>query len=195
MELSVVTAPTIPPLSLDDAKDHLRIVHTDDDLVVQRCLQVAEELLQQETGLQLAEAEYDWVFDDFPASSDPLYVPRSPLASITSIKYQDTADQEQTLGAANYFADTSKLPHRICLIYGESWPDVLSREASVTVRYKAGWSNQADIPQRAKQALRIWLASLYEHRDVVEHIESGRAVRTGQALEALVNSLKIPRFV
>ena len=48
---------------------------------------------------------------------------------------------------------------------GSSWPSTSTRPDAVTVSYTAGYGSSADdVPARAKAAIKLILADLFEHR-------------------------------
>ena len=96
--LKLVTAATENPVSIDEAKLHLKLDDetADDSLVnglIDACVEQAEAFL----GRALCSQTWDLVLDGFPANRIELSLP--PLQSVTSIKYRDTAYAEQTLAA------------------------------------------------------------------------------------------------
>ena len=58
--LRVVTAATAEPVTLVEAKAHLRVTHSADDALITRLLTAAREWVEAETGVALAAAEYVW---------------------------------------------------------------------------------------------------------------------------------------
>lgn len=99
--------------------------------------------------------------DGWPAF--PVEIPRPPLASVTSIKYYDTANTEYTLAGTSYFVDADSDPGRIALAYGASLPTTTLREiGAVKIRYAAGG---ATVPQRVKQSMLLLIGYWYENRE------------------------------
>lgn len=58
--LTVTTPATVEPVTLAEAKAHLRLIHTDDDAMVSGLISAAREAVELRTGLALAAAGYLW---------------------------------------------------------------------------------------------------------------------------------------
>ena len=161
MSLKIVTPPTAEPVTLLEAKDHLRVDGPDDDAMISVLITAARKWAEEYTGRQFVTATLDWFLDGFcPSFSAPL----PPLQSVTSIKYLDTDGAEQTLDAATYRVDAVSEPGRIALDYGKSWPSTYSVINAVTVRFVAGYGTAAAVPEPIRQAILILIGELYEQR-------------------------------
>lgn len=156
------------PVSLDEAKDHLRVVHTDDDLYITALLLAATkwaEDFQQRTYISRTHTDY---LDEFPTVIRPTY---SPLVSVTSIKYYDTDGNQQTLASANYRVDTNTEPGRITEAYNISWPDIRLITNTIEIEYVAGYGTAAAVPDDVKAAIKLIVGHLYEHREIVSEVK------------------------
>lgn len=81
--LTVVTAATVEPVSIEQARAHLRLVHTDDDAMISGIISAARESVEMATGRALAVASYSWTPDgDLAAAIDP--PPPIQPATVTS---------------------------------------------------------------------------------------------------------------
>ena len=161
MSLKIVTPPTAEPVTLLEAKDHLRVDGPDDDALISVLITAARKWAEEYTGRQFVTATWDWFIDGFCLSFS---VPIPPLQSVTSIKYLDTAGAEQTLDAETYRVDAVSEPGRIALDYGKSWPSTYSVINAVTVRFVAGYGAAAAVPEPIRQAMLILIGELYEQR-------------------------------
>ena len=176
--IKITTQPTSEPITLDEAKEHLHIVHSNEDVFI--------------TGLIMAArihceniARRAFVTRSYTAYSDcwPRYVfelPYPPLVSVTSIKYyDDEGSAAATFSSSNYYVDTNSEPGRVALINNADWPDVTLREINgVEIIYVAGYSDADDVPETYKAAIKLVLADLYENRE---------GLTVGQGLTPIVN--------
>ncbi len=161
MSLKLVTAPADEPVTLIEAKDHLKEETTANDAIISDAIVDARQWAEEYTGRQFVTATWDWFLDGFCPSFS---VPLPPLQSVTSVKYLDTAGAEQTLDAATYRVDAVSEPGRIALDYGKSWPSTHPVINAVTVRFVAGYGAAAAVPEPIRQAILILLGELYEQR-------------------------------
>ncbi len=184
MGLSLVTAPTAEPVSLAEAKAHLRVTLSADDALIATYLMAARAAAENYTRRALALQTFDQTFDyGYPCTHDGrqrLVLLRSPLVSVTSVTYVDTAGVTQTLNPSQYLVDTVGIEGRIEAAYGVTWPAVRDQMAAITVRFVAGY---AQIPEPVRAAILLTLGHLYEHReDVVIGPSANELPRGAEAL-------------
>lgn len=175
--LAVSTAATSEPVTLAEAKSHLRVVGAeDDDWIEDQLIPAARQWCEEFTGRQFVQATYDLYLDSFPSDAhlvgsgrstyrgSEIRLPRPPLSSVTSITYLDGDGASQTLSSALYRVDTRGIVGSIAPVVGQVWPDTYDTTNAVTVRFVAGYSS---VPPAIKQAVLIVVATLFEHREAV----------------------------
>ena len=115
-----------PPVSLADAKAQLRIDNSDHDDYLTALILRATSLIEAETNRDLRASTWVWtgrvpdlcMFGiPYPYSAyaipdtqhyyrQAVYMPRFPLASVTSIQYYDVSNTLQTWDSSNYYVMT-----------------------------------------------------------------------------------------
>jgi uncharacterized phiE125 gp8 family phage protein len=165
----VITPASIEPVTLAEARSHLRIdafgsppSHPDDDYIEQ-LISVSREWLEDYLRRALATKTIDASFDSF----DEIEIPFQPVQSITSIKYQDVYDVEQTVATTVYKLDT--FSGNVVLKYNQTWPSTYPEEGVVKVRAVVGYTTgqSPDIepmPFPIKAAMLLIIGNLYENR-------------------------------
>lgn len=195
--ITVITPSTVEPVSLSDMKEFSRVDGDDPahETTLNTLIGAATEHIQQATGRQFVQATFDLTLDGFPVSL-PIYVPRSPLASVTSIKYRDLNSVEQTLDPDDYIVHADRQPGLI--EPATSWPATAIREDAVTVRFVAGYAAggspsdpAANVPARAKTAIMQLASHWFEHREAV--YVGASAVEVPLHVGRLINGLKVWR--
>ncbi len=159
----VTTAATTEPVTLVEAKLHLRVdISTDDDLITS-LIKVARDWCENYQNRAYISQTITAKFDRFPTI---IRLPRSPLISVTSIAYIDSAGDSQTIDSSVYEVDTTSEPGLVTLAFNQLWPSTRRIHHAITVVYKAGFGADATaVPDRIKAAMKLVIGHLYEHRE------------------------------
>lgn len=153
MRLELVTAATVEPVSLAEAKLYCRIDDSAEDAVVTMLITTARKHVEDILGRQLVNASWRGYLDGFPASGQIL-IPICPLVSATSIKYLDSNGTEQTLAADQYRLVTAGEPGFIELADGCSWPTTQDVSGAVRVVFVAGYgASSTYVPEGLRLAI------------------------------------------
>lgn len=170
--IRTITPPALEPVTLEEAKKHLRVDSDDEDDDIAGWIKTARELLEKEAGVSLLTQTHELQIDAFPA--DEIWLYRPPLVSVGSIAYLDSNDDPQTLDPATYRV-LPGFPGRVARKSGKCWPSVCPRAGAVSIVFTAGYGDDAEaVPSRAKSAIKLLVGSYFENR------EEGQAVKTNQ---------------
>jgi uncharacterized phiE125 gp8 family phage protein len=194
MNLKIITAPITEPVSLAEAKLHLRVTTDTDNTLITSLISSARQHCENITCRALASATFELVMDTFP---EKIVLPMSPVESVTSKKYTDSDGIDTTLAATEYILYTSE-PAVVIPDYDVSWPSFTEYPlGAVKVRYVAGYraaSTDASlhIPEAIKQAILLIISTLYENR---ENIVIGQTIANiPMGAEALLQPFRIWSF-
>lgn len=163
MRLQRITAPASEPVTISEAKAHLRVDDSNSDSLITGLITAARLQAEHATGRALMAQTWDVWLDGF--SGPEIEIPLPPLQSITSIKYIDGAGVQQTLAGTEYSADTSGINGRVLLGYGKSWPATRAQSNAVVIRFVAGYADAASVPQCVKQWMLLQIAHWFENRE------------------------------
>lgn len=169
----LITAPAAEPITLAEAKLHLRIEDsvTDEDDLIESLIVAAREAAEHETGRALITQTWELVIDAFPACA--IELPKSRLLGITSVIYVDAAGDSQTLDSSAYTADTDQEPGWVLPAVDTEWPETLDTANAVRIRYTAGYgAAAAAVPDAIKAWMKLRLGALYRHREELSGIAS-----------------------
>jgi uncharacterized phiE125 gp8 family phage protein len=187
MSLRLITAPTAQPVTLLEGKAHLRLVTSDDDTLVAALLIAATEAAEHATGRALMAQTWEAGFDAFSAE---LVLTRVPVQSVTSVTYIGESGTLQTLSSLLYTLTKDDFGFaRITPAYGSSWPQLRGDVDGVKVRYVAGYTSAADVPQSIKSWMLLHCGSQYANRES-ETVGSGSAITLVLA-DALLHRYKV----
>tara|TARA_R110000851_G_scaffold271259_1_gene423838 strand:+ start:506 stop:1084 length:579 start_codon:yes stop_codon:yes gene_type:complete len=159
------TLNTTPLFTTAEAKDFLKVDTTADDTLIDNLVFAATESCQIYTNQYFLKVTLEQYSDNW----DGIYtLYKSPVISITHIKYYDSNDTEQTLASSNYILDNVSKPARIGLAVDATLPDLADRINAVHVKYTAGYGTAStDVPDGIKQAVLLTLGNWYENRQTV----------------------------
>ncbi len=166
--LTQLSQPAAEPLSLTEAKLHLRVDAdlTDDDTLISALIVAARQQAEHRTGRALVSQQWRLGLDQFP--DDSLELPKPKLVSVESITYLDGDGSRQTISAADYEVITDELLGRVVPAYGKTWPtSIRSRPGCVQVSYTCGYGAAADVPQSIKAWMLLAIATWYENREAL----------------------------
>jgi uncharacterized phiE125 gp8 family phage protein len=158
-------------VTLAQAKKQLEIAETDSthDEHLTLLIQAAREQFESDTGIVLGQRTVK-VFDDEFEEAE-LQLQLRPAQSITSIKYYDSNNTQQTLSTSIYDFDTAK--RSIVLKYNQLFPPVvIQRYDAVEITYVVGYATQAAIPAVAKQACLLLIGNYFEGRDMLKESDA-----------------------
>lgn len=165
MSLTLVTAPTSEPVTLSEAKAHLRVDFDEDDALIRNLIVAATDWVEGQTKRALITQTWDYSIDwGWPYRNAMPYIrlPLNPVASVTSITYVDGNSPNPTLTTAEYEVTLRQHGSFIVPAYGVSWDTPRSVPSAIVVRFVAG---ESSAPQPLKQAILILIAHWYEKRE------------------------------
>lgn len=186
MTFSIVSAPTTAPVSLAEAKLHLRVDASDDDTLIAAIVDAATVYCENIARRSFVTQTIDVAYDAWP-SADGFYLPRIPVQSVTSITYTDEDGSASTVSSNDYIVDTYN--GRIALKASATWPSVtLQKINGVVIRYVAGYGAANDVPEQIKQAIKLVIGDWYEVR---ENMITGTITSTVDfGVRALIQSVR-----
>ncbi|MBK6905553.1 MAG: phage head-tail connector protein [Saprospirales bacterium] len=158
----VTTQPATEPLTLTEAKLHLKVDTTADDDLITALITATRQSVERYCNSALITQTVTEKYDCFTSRGFRLSV--SPAIAITSVSYTDSAGDNQTLDAAIYGLDNYSRPARVFLKENQQWPQTRVEPNTVTVVYTAGYGAASDVPGPIKTAMKLMLADLYENR-------------------------------
>lgn len=159
----VTTAPAEEPVSLVEAKLHLRVDHDAENSLITSLITAARQWCEDyERRAYITQS----ITAKMQRFGKQIILPRPVLQTVTSVKYIDTGGDEQTLDAGVYDVDTYREPGRITLAHNQSWPALRGDINGVEVIYVAGYGDAAtDVPARTRAAIKLLVGHLYENRE------------------------------
>lgn len=174
MALRLITAAATNPVTLTEAKAHLREVDTDNDTLIGSMVSAATKYAEKFLGRALIDQTWELVLDEFPTDEDELAIkiPLPPLIEVESIKYDDGDGVEQTLDEDLYVVDSASQPGWVVPV--STWPTSINDAVnSVRIRFRAGYLDtsvspaEENVPDNIKAAILLHVGALFAHRETV----------------------------
>ncbi len=204
MPLQLVTPPAEEPVSLIDAKLHLRVDFDEDDTLIASLISAARQAAETLTGRQFSTARWRMVLDCFPGPSlvgvpagqsfslpgHAILLFKTPVQSVVSINYLDMNSSVQVMPASTYTVDVACEPARITPVFGQIWPICLPQIGAVSVTFDAGYGSAAQVPEGIKSWIKLRLGSLYAHREEIAVLSRGR-VEALPFIDGLLDPYKV----
>ncbi|MGZ9812041.1 head-tail connector protein [Pseudoroseicyclus sp. H15] len=165
----LITPPAGTPVSLAEAKAHLRVDGPDEDGLIAAYIEAATAHLDGWTGIlgrALMPQTWRQAFDCW---SPRMALPLFPVLSVEAVTYLDGEGAEQTLAQEAYELRTDSAGAYLCLLE----VSLAARVGSIAITYRAGYADAAAVPRPIHVAILLQVAALYEHREA--SIEGGLA--------------------
>lgn len=161
--LTRITPPADPLITLDDAKRHVGASDYDEaDEILADLIESATDLIEGPSGVGRAMVTQTWrgTLDSLPSSFS---IPLGPVQSITSISYVDPDGVSQTIPSTDYHTDFDRHP---ALVAFYSVPPATARvPGAVKVTFVAGYGDPADTPAKVRHAARLLIGSWFKNRE------------------------------
>lgn len=187
--LELITAPSVEPVTLAQAKQYARVEITDDDSLITTLITVARKAVEKEARQALITQTWKAHYDQFPFSPGyynrtirqmgvgPLWLPQQgggvfqlplpPLISVSSITYYDSNNTFQTIDPSIYNVAPG-LPGRVQPVFGKVWPIAAPIINAVQITFVAGYGPAAaNVPEPATLAILRLVFDWYNRRSPV----------------------------
>lgn len=164
---TVTPANDIPKvISLEAAKHHLRVDGNDDDALISALILSAQDHVERFTSQVLTPRDLEMVFDAFPCEPVPIFLPRTPVTEITSLKYSNPDSGAEIVADAGIYRWADTAADQLLPAFAGSWPRAAAERGSVRLQFKAGYE-EGLAPSSLEAAVKLILGALYVHREGV----------------------------
>lgn len=163
---------TTEPISLTEAKEHLRIIDDDaDDAYIEKIITAARHTVEKATRRSL------WTGQTWQAGyavrnwtcQRRLFLPKPPLINVSAVKYYDADNILQTLGAENYLVENNGSSRaELFFKMTVSLPSLSCDYAqTVIVTFTAGYAEASTLPGGLRQAMLYMIQHFYDNRSPI----------------------------
>lgn len=177
--LTLVTGATDLPVDLADMKAHLRVTHSAEDDLIGAYMAAAAESIEQETGVCFGSQVWEQSFQN---PSRDLWLLKTPVQSLTSVKYYDPDNTEQTADLSDF--DLFNMGDWF-IVRSDDWPTTYDRPDAITIRFTCGFASVDDMPKTVGQAMKFIVGHWYEHREETSDLKLTEIPRAASHLLSL----------
>lgn len=185
--LSIKTAPTLKPVTLDEARAQVREISTAENALITSLIDSATQEAEQLMQRAIMPQQWRWVMDTFETDGDSrisIPTPARAVAAINYIRESDGATATLT-PTTDYLADVrSEFYALVFPAYGASWPSLRKQPGAVEIVLDVGWADAASVPQIVKSWILMRIAALFDNRAAWT---SGEAIHRNPFIDRLLD--------
>jgi uncharacterized phiE125 gp8 family phage protein len=189
------TQPAVEPVTLSEAKAHLRVDTTADDAYIGSLISAAREWCEQYLDRSLVHTQWVMRFDKFPPDGTmDIELPRPPMATAgtaTAVALTFTYENgtTATYSTASYRVDRDGVPGTVKTLYGQTWPPHLQDDNAISVTWWGGYgASGTNVPAAIRHAMLMLVGFWYENRSTV--LVGSISKQLEFAVESLLSSHK-----
>ena len=166
MALVLTSGPALEPVTVAEAKAHLRVDGSAEDTLIASLILTSRLHVETVLGLALITQSWRLLLDAWPSTA--IDMPLRPLQAIEEVRVLSADGDPTIISTANFLADTASTPPRL-VHTGAIWPQPGQAANGIEIDFAAGYGDAAaDVPAPLRQALLLLVAHWYEHRDPIE---------------------------
>jgi len=181
-------APSVTPISLVEAREHCRVDHTDEDVLIESLIAAAVSHVDAQGELGRAMITQSWAQWE-PQAPGWVRLDMGPFQSLTSVEYYDDDGVLQTADVADFEAQLSGDHVIIKPKDNREWPRADTRRDAIKLTYVAGFGDTPeDVPAGIRHAMLMLVAHWYENRSAVD---DARMMPVPMAVEALLANERV----
>ena len=170
--LQISSISTAEPVTVDEAKSHLRIQTTVDDDLLDAYITAARQMAENHLKRALLDTQWELTIDDFYSSHIelPRGAPLSTKSTEVVVSYTKTTGDTTTLSDTCYTVEYRAEPGFVRLNYGLEWPtDVQDSAGAVRIVYRSGYTSavagDSNCPEAIKTWVKVRVGQMYEYRE------------------------------
>ena len=166
MSWQITAQPATEPITLVEAKSHLRVTFADEDTYINTLITSARKYCEAYCNRVFItqtwrQNENAWAY--------PIKLMVNPVISLTSLKYIDTNEAQQTItdDTNNFQKDFNSDVAKIYSGLVEAFPAIGISINPIEIITVCGYGAASDVPDDIKHAIKLMVSHLYENRDMV----------------------------
>jgi len=165
--LTRVTQPVVEPVSVAEAKAHLRVDGDEDNFYIASLLAAARDWVEVYLDRTLILTQWTMKMDRFPIGDVEL--PRPPMRPLpVSVTFTSESGAVSVLASNLYRVDAASTPGVIRPLREADWPSYMDDANSITVTWSAGYGEDGrSVPPAIRHAILMLVGFWFENRSSV----------------------------
>lgn len=159
--VKLITPSTLEPVTLQEAKAHLKVTSNDEDTLIQMYLNAAIKRVENYRQSVVMSSEWELYLKIWPTSAN---LQKHPVTAINSVKYYDDNNTLQTVTSSNYRLQDFRVPCRIEFDSDFDTPSTYDREYPIVVNFQAGYLAASSVDAVIKHVCLLELGTYHEMR-------------------------------
>lgn len=167
MALVLTSGPVLEPVTVAEAKAHLRIDGTAEDTLIASLILTSRLHVEAALGLALITQSWRMLLDRWPLHKD-IELPLRPLQTVDEVRVWPEVGPAAVVDEDDYLVDAASVPPRLVrtgVVWRQPGRAANGIEIDLTVGYGTATS---DVPEPIRQALLLLVSHWYERRDPIE---------------------------
>lgn len=164
MTIVSLSGPAVEPLTLSEAKAHLRIADAVEDTYLAGLIRVAREHLERATGLVATNQSFRLHLDSV-SEDGMIQILKGPVQTIDAIRVYDAAGQPKTVSLQGIVVERGSMPARL-----STPPGLIAAQGvnGIDIDFTAGFGATGnEVPDTIRRALLLHVAQMFEYRGAV----------------------------
>lgn len=163
--------PAAPPVTVNDAKAHMRVTHDGEDALIGELIDAAGRFLTEDIGVALTDQDWRLSLSDPPPG--PIALSRHPVTSIIAVTVYDAEGAPTLLDGSAYRLDVRARPATLTFEPGA----VPAATNGIEIDFRAGFGATAvEVPDTLRRAVLALVAHWYEFRAVYDAADQPVAI-------------------
>lgn len=168
MTLVLTSPPAVEPVSLAEAKSHLRLEAGNEDPLIASLIVTSRLHIETVLGLCLITQGWSWLLDAWPDLA-VLRLPMRPVQAIGAVRITAEDGSISSLAPDSYLLDGFGAPARLVRRRGRVWPMPGRNANGIEIAFTAGFGAQpSSVPEDIRHALLLLIAHWYANREPME---------------------------
>jgi len=164
MTITDINAPPIEPVSLEGAKEFLRVDHDHEDALISGMVRAARERIEEMAATSLITRRR--LFTTTRVCTSGVHMNHGPVKQVHKVSLIEGNDNIIDIPLSQLRINLRASPVNILVTKRELFSDYAADPSALSIEFDAGYGSEKElVPMQLRQAILLLVAQHYEHRD------------------------------